>query len=443
MKLDKRLKMAVMILLIILISIISFAGIYVQEKNSMVNCLKEYQLGMDLTGARIASVEINKGTKTIYYDKEGKVVETEAKDGKKEEIPINSQDSLTKENYLEAKKIVTKRLEDFGVSEYTIRQDEATGKMVVALPENAVTDTAMQYIYTTGKFTIENENNEVLLDNSNIKSVKVGYGTTEQGTSVNLSIEFKKDAKEKLKEITTTYVTSKDEEGKDNSKKVSMKLDETTLFSTSFSEEIQDGTLIISIGNVSTNNSEINASIQQARNLAILLNNGALPNAYTLEQNKYVKSDILTKDLQIAAIGIGIILIIAIVVLIIKYKKNGLLVGIANIGYIAVLMLLIRYTNVLLTISGLFGIVASIALNYISSMYLLKEIEHEENDKAYSKTVIGMLWVLVPAFITAITLCFKNWMSIYSFGEIIFWGILTIFVYNTILTRTLLVNKNK
>jgi len=262
-KLDKRLKMAVMILLIILISIISFAGIYVQEKNSMVNCLKEYQLGMDLTGARIASVEINKGTKTIYYDKEGKVVETEAKDGKKEEIPINSQDSLTKENYLEAKKIVTKRLEDFGVSEYTIRQDEATGKMVVALPENAVTDTAMQYIYTTGKFTIENENNEVLLDNSNIKSVKVGYGTTEQGTSVNLSIEFKKDAKERLKEITTTYVTSKDEEGKDNSKKVSMKLDETTLFSTSFSEEIQDGTLIISIGNVSTNNSEINASIQQ------------------------------------------------------------------------------------------------------------------------------------------------------------------------------------
>ncbi len=443
MKLDKRLKMAVMILLIILISIISFAGIYVQEKNSMVNCLKEYQLGMDLTGARIASVEINKGTKTIYYDKEGKVVETEAKDGKKEEIPINSQDSLTKENYLEAKKIVTKRLEDFGVSEYTIRQDEATGKMVVALPENAVTDTAMQYIYTTGKFTIENENNEVLLDNSNIKSVKVGYGTTEQGTSVNLSIEFKKDAKEKLKEITTTYVTSKDEEGKDNSKKVSMKLDETTLFSTSFSEEIQDGTLIISIGNVSTNNSEINASIQQARNLAILLNNGALPNAYTLEQNKYVKSDILTKDLQIAAIGIGIILIIAIVVLIIKYKKNGLLVGIANIGYIAVLMLLIRYTNVLVTISGLFGIVASIALNYIFSMYLLKEIEHEENDKAYSKTVIGMLWVLVPAFITAITLCFKNWMSIYSFGEIIFWGILTIFVYNTILTRTLLVNKNK
>ena len=55
MKLDKGLKIALIILLIILISIISFVGIYVQEKKSMVNVLKDYQLGMDLKGSRIVT----------------------------------------------------------------------------------------------------------------------------------------------------------------------------------------------------------------------------------------------------------------------------------------------------------------------------------------------------------------------------------------------------
>ena len=70
MKVDKGLKIALVILLIVLVSIISFAGLYVQDKKSMVNVLKDYQLGMDLKGSRVVTTNVGTGNKTIYYDKD-------------------------------------------------------------------------------------------------------------------------------------------------------------------------------------------------------------------------------------------------------------------------------------------------------------------------------------------------------------------------------------
>lgn len=444
MKLDKRLKIALIILLIILISIISFVGIYVQEKKSMVNVLKNYQLGMDLKGSRNVTIKPDTGVETIYYDKEGKVVTEEVKGGSKKEVPINNEENLTKENYLKTKQIIEKRLNDYGISEYLIRQDENTGKLTIEVPENSYTELAIQYIYTIGKLTITGENDEVLLDSSNIKNVKATYGGTNLGTEVYLNIEFKKDSIEKLKEISNKYVKSADESGNDTSKKITIKLDDSTLTSTSFGEEIVNGILQISIGNASTDTATINKYLEEARSLAILINNGAFPIEYSLEQNRYVASDV-TED-NLIAIGITLITItlIGMIVLSVIYKKNGILVGIANIGYLAVLLILIRYTNVIITTEGIFGILISTVLNYIFSIYLLKMMKEEVDTKrAYNKTILAMLAVLVPAFIVGITLCFVNWMPIYSFGALMFWGILTIFVYNTVITRTLLICSTK
>ena len=125
-KLDKGLKITLIILLIILISIISFAGIYVQDKKQMKNILADYKLGMDLQGSRVITTTVSTETEIIYYDKDGNVVNTEAEDGSQEEVAVNGEDSLTKENYLKAKEVIGKRLSDFGISEYLIRQDEDT-----------------------------------------------------------------------------------------------------------------------------------------------------------------------------------------------------------------------------------------------------------------------------------------------------------------------------
>lgn len=41
------------VIIIILLSVVSFVGIYVIDKNSMKNIIPEYKLGMDLYGAEI------------------------------------------------------------------------------------------------------------------------------------------------------------------------------------------------------------------------------------------------------------------------------------------------------------------------------------------------------------------------------------------------------
>lgn len=444
MKLDKKLKIALIILLIIFISIISFVGIYIQDKNTMKDIVKEYALGMDLEGSRVVGLIVDESTETIYYDKDGNVVDEETKAGKKEQVRVNSEEILTKENYLTTKNIIEKRLNDLGIADYLIRQDEKNGKMVVQLPEDSRTSLAIQYLYTVGKFTVEDEDGEILLDNSNLKDVKVGYGSTTTGTRVYLNIEFNKDSIEKVKEISNTYVTTTDDEGNETTKKVNIKIDDSTLTSTSFSEEIANGVIPLSIGSATTDNTTLNSYLQEASNLAILLNNGQLPIAYNITQNRYVQSDITAETIVLAGLITAVVIIIALLVFIIKYRKNGALASVAYIGYVAVFLLTLRYANVLITTEGLFGILIAFILNYIFTIYLLKLLKNEENNeigvkKAYSKGIISMILILIPATIVGITLCFSNWLPMYSFGAIIFWGILLILVYNTILTRTLLV----
>ena len=84
----------------------------------------------------------------------------------------------------------------------------------------------------------DKDTGEVLISNKDIKDAKVGYNTTSSGTTVYLTIEFNKDGKQKLNEISKTYVSSKDADGNDTSKKIDMKLDDETILSSYFEEEI-------------------------------------------------------------------------------------------------------------------------------------------------------------------------------------------------------------
>lgn len=85
------------------------------------------------------------------------------------------------------------------VAQYTIAQDEETGKIVVNMVEDTATDTVIQYAYAKGNLTIEDPDKNVLLDSSKIKQVKTMYANTDNGTSIYLNIEFNEEGKEILK----------------------------------------------------------------------------------------------------------------------------------------------------------------------------------------------------------------------------------------------------
>ena len=448
----KTIKIITIILLIVLISMIGFFGIYKQNKNQMSNIVKDYTYAMDINGARTLKLTLNSE---------------------------NGDDVKTAENYETAKTIIEKRLKKLDVQEYKIGVNEETGEITVQIPENTQTDEIVSNLTTVGKFEIiDSETNEVLLDNSSIKSSKVLYNTTSSGTSVYLEIAFDKNGKNKLEEISKTYVksennttentTSEDtnstEEKENNTeeanttsenststeKKITMKIDDDEIMSTSFDETITTGKIQLSVGQASTDSSTVQGYVKQAQNVATVLDTGKLPVKYDVEKNQYVLSNISKQDLIYVAIAMAVVAIIGIIVLIVKYKTNGLLAGISYIGLSALYLIAIRYTNVTISIDSIFAIGIILILNYIFTNMLLSNIRKMNDSKvenavgkSVSETYKKFFMRIIPICVVVITFCFANWIPMNSFGMTAFWGIAIIAIYNAIITNGLLRIKNK
>ena len=431
------------IVIILLLSLISFVGIYVKDKNTMKNLIPEYKLGTDLHGARNILVKVDDSTTTKKYDSNGNLVENSSnKDENNENITevkekVNPDELRTAENYETVKNIIEARLKYMNVEDYLLRFDESTGNISLEVPENSSTDYIAQYAITKGEFKIvDNDTSEVLLSNEDLKEAKVQYSTSTSGTTVYLTIEFNKDAVEKLKNISNTYISSTDAEGKTTTKKIKMTLDGSTIISTYFQEEISTGIIQLSMG-TSTNTSEIQSNIQSASNMAVLLNTDPMPLKYTMETNRFVYSDITAETLKIVIIGLCIVALIMAICMGIKVKKNGLMGVIADIGFTAVLLLAVRYGNVEISLAGIFAIAVAVVIEYIITMLILNEYSKECEKEILIKNVkhlMGKIAIcLIPVVVTAVTFALINWEEIASIGMILFWAIIIMIIYNTLM----------
>lgn len=442
-QINKTLKISLIILIIILVSIISFMGVYVLDKGRMVNKVNNYQLGMDLGGSRRIELAVNTSKQTIKYDKDGKEIasnDSTTTVERQEEKPVNEENMLTSNNYKSVKNILEKRLKTMQVNDYEIRLNETNGNITINIPENENTDIIVSQISYQGKFDIiDNDTKEVLMTNEDLKTVKAGYGQAQTGaTTIFVNIEFNKQGAEKLKNITNTYREIKQqnqETGEEETvkKQIALNIDGSAILTTYFDEEISNGVLQLSVGTSSANatTQELQESLTRANNLAALLNNGKMPVVYQINQNQYIASEITNQNIAIFTSLCIIVTTVLMIYVIIKYKEKGILAGISLIGYIAILTLVLRYTNVVITVNGIIALVLSTILNYILILKLLNS----------EKEILKFVLTLVPVFIIAVVFTFNNWLPIFSFGMIMFWGVAISLIYNLSITRALLGSK--
>ena len=59
MKLQKKINIVIILLAIILVSIISFVGVYKKYQNKMINVIPNYNVGTNLDGYRKAVIEVD------------------------------------------------------------------------------------------------------------------------------------------------------------------------------------------------------------------------------------------------------------------------------------------------------------------------------------------------------------------------------------------------
>lgn len=394
------------VIVILLISLVSFGGIYVKDKNKMTNVLRDYILGTDLGASRNIVIKVDEENKEL----------------------------LTEENYAKARDIVVSRLKYMKLDYYEMKFDESTGTIYMDVPENSRADYAAQYSVTKGEFKIEdNDTGELLLSKADVKEAKVQYQTIESGTTVVLNIEFNKDGAEKLRNISNTYVKSTDSEGNDTTKKIKMSLDDTTIMTTYFAQEMTDGQMQVSLG-TSSDSEQIQNRITQATNIAVFLNTDTMPLTYKIDVNKSVYSSLTDNVLKIAIIVSIVIFALLLIYMIIKYKKEALLAVVTNIGFVAILILIIRYTNVDITLTGLITIPISVIIQYVFLMNILKvkteKIDNDSKIKRVKETIRSGIEKLIPVAVIAVVFALTKWETVYSAGMLLFWEIAVLILYN-------------
>ena len=413
----KKVKKLTIILIILLLCLISFIGIYVQKQNIMRNIVKEYDLGMNLEGYR--------------------------------EVRMKATDDqeITSENVQQVKEFIKKRLKQLGAEDYLIKVNYTTGEIVLELEETSTTDKIVGDIYNAGelKMVDSEDTSKVLMTNDDVKQVSVKYSTTESGTTIYLDMEFTKEGAKKIEELSSneykTIEESKDDsedaaEGEEAEEKVTqpkltLMIDGTELVSSSFDSPITSGRMQLSLNSATTNSEKLQEAVTSGNAIASLLNNGPLPIKYELSGNTYVYSEITEQVKIVFIVAIAILIVIALVVLVIKYKMPALLAGISYVGFIALYLLALRYANVVISLEGIAGILIVLIINYL---LIQKILTKQTITEAFKE--IGIQ--LIPVVAVIIAFSFIRWTNIASFGMTMFWGLLLTVIYHFIVTKLLL-----
>ena len=171
----------------------------------------------------------------------------------------------------------------------------------------------------------------------------------------------------------------------------------------------------------------------------MLINSGKYPVIYDTYSNRYIYDDINSNTVLYIALAIIAILLVTLIVITIKYRLKGLLSSFSIIGFIAVLLLLLRYTNILITIETIGAIIITIIINIVINIAILNKVQKINSvNEAVNNTYKEIFLKLIPVMIISIVFCFSGWTNLNNFGMAMFWGFVLIPIYNIIITKTLL-----
>ena len=468
----RKVKILTIVLAIVLVTLVAFGGVYIQTQNRMENKVKDYSLGRALEGARVAEI---------------KVAQSDEDSGEQ------NTEILTEENYKIVKKTIENRLNKLNIEDYTISLNNQDGTIRVEFPEDENTDSYVYYLTVQAKVQIDEKAEESetdtntenvaateLISDEMIKSAKYSYTQNANGQyQVYLDLALTDEGQAKIQELSGTYAflkseideiesaeeaNSEDSETTENTESTNntetaegtntentstenqetqeqnKKIATLTIAGTEYSiSKIDKNKITVLIGVESTNTTTVNNNISVAAELEMLINSGKYPVEYELTANRYVYSSISTEQLLYFGIAVLAITVVILLIFIIKYRKRGLLISISYVGFVSLLLLILRYANVKITIEGIGGIIVVMIINLAFIKTILTRMQKMKMlDEAINYTYKNVFSKLIPVIILVIVFCLSGWANLSSFGMAMFWGLMLMAIYNILVTKTLL-----
>lgn len=482
---SKIIRNLVVALVVLVLSIIAFIGIFIERNGVFINIIPGFTYGMEIDGTRELRYLLDNTSeeKEVYVDDEGNIkgvvpaeeteetssdlgisLDTTVEEGAEaevavpvsEEIPYKTEvrtikvnpEVKTLEDFEQTKKVIQERLSKDKSIEYNIRLDTlSNNELILEVPND---DEQVNYVRSMienkGHFEVlDSETGIILMDNSMIKKVAAGVGAAQDGSNssqVYLTMTLTKEGKEKIKEISNKYVVSSDENGEDNSKTISITIDGVELVNTSFSEEYTSNILQLPLGNPTTDTEVLQEIFNYAELYETVLNSGEPVLTYALQSDHYIQSQITRDIIVIIEIIFAVAMLIISIIFIIKFKGNGVLAAILNVGYIAILVIVSRYSDIVITLNSSVAFLGAVILNIVFMYKYLKDVKAGKNVKeAFIDTFKKIYLSIIPICIIAVIFTCLGNAVVGSIGTVLFWGILVHIVYSFLVVRNMYASK--
>ncbi len=311
--------------------------------------------------------------------------------------------AITKDDMDKAKAIISKRVNELGVSEPVIQVDYDKKRVVVDLAGVEDPDKAVEVLKTTAKLTFRDPSGNIVLDGSELKDARAGQNS--RGLyAVNLT--FTSEGAKKFEELTTKYV----------GQKIGIYLDEAKVSDPTVNEPISGGTAEIS-GSYAT--------LDEAANDAVLLRSGALPVSLSISEKRQVGAslgeDSLHKSIVATAVGIGFIFLFMLVF----YRLPGVVADFSLVVYSLIVLWVTWLFHAVLTLPGIAGLILSVGMAVDFNIIIYERIKEEIRegkslraavDSGFSRAFLTVIDAHVTTFMTVVALYIWGTSSIKGFA---------------------------
>jgi preprotein translocase subunit SecD len=311
---------------------------------------------------------------------------------------------ITNDDMDKAKAIISKRVNDLGVSEPIVQADYVKKRMVIDLAGVSDPDKAVDVLKTTAKLTFRDPQGNVVLQGAELTDAKGGQDQSGTGGFV-VNLTFTSDGSKKFADLTTKYI----------GQRIGIYLDDKLLTNPTVNVPITNG------------QAEITgySTLEAAANDAVLMRSGSLPVSMTITEKRQVGAslgiDSLHKSIQAGLYG----LIFIFLFMLAFYRLPGLVADFSLVVYGLIVLWVFWMFRVVLTLPGIAGFILSIGMAVDFNIIIYERVKEEVRagkslragvESGFSRAFITVIDAHVTTFIAAMTLYYFGSGSIRGFA---------------------------
>lgn len=262
-------------------------------------------------------------------------------------------DDVTKEVLENTKEQLALRADKLGVAENVVTT-EGDNRIRIEIPGADDSSSVVSSLQQQGKLTFKSPNGDVLLTGSDVDKATA---TTDSNGSPQVSLKMNSEGKTKFAEATKAYLNQT----------ISIYMDDEELTSPTVQSEITNGEAVIT-GNY---------TLDEAKNLAALINAGALPvtlkTASVQTIGAQLGEDAIPNAILAGVVGVGLVFLF----MILSYRVLGLMASFALSLFIYLVFIIFAEVGVTLTLPGIAALLLTVGMAVDANVLIFERIREE------------------------------------------------------------------